>query len=149
MQLSTLLEQKGNEAHFLADEGSVGNAIALMAEKHLGALIITRGNQPIGIFTERDLMRCYTVHHARQPEAINIKEVMTNKLIVAEAHEQVGAALAMMIKAGVSHLPVMRSGEVVAMLSLRDMVEHHVHTLEAELEHLQEYMADFHEASRD
>ena len=149
MQLNELLKEKGNEAHFLAAENSAENAIAYMAEKHVGALIITRGKQPIGIFTERDLIRCHTTHRGRPLEAINIQEVMTNKLIVAEAHERVGAALAMVLKAGVSHLPVLREGAVVAILTLRDLAQHHLHSLEVELTHLQDYMADFHEASRD
>ncbi len=149
MQLNELLEDKGNEAHFLAAESSVESAIAYMAEKHVGALIITRGKQPIGIFTERDLIRCHTTHRGRPLEAINIQEVMTNKLIVIEARERVGAALAMMLKAGVSHLPVLRDGVVAAMLTLRDLAQHHLHALEAELTHLHDYMADFHEASRD
>jgi IMP dehydrogenase len=149
MQLNELLEEEANEAHFLVAESSVENAIAYMAERHIDALIITRGKQPIGIFTERDLIRCHTSHRGRPLEAINIQEVMTNKLIVAEAHERVGAALAMMIKAGVSHLPVLRGGAVVALVSLRDLAQQHVHSIEAELKHLQDYMADFHEASRD
>lgn len=149
MLLSDLPEDIGKEVHFLTAESSVENAVTYMAGKHVSALIIIRGKQPVGIFTVRDLIRCRITHPGCPFDAISVQEVMTNKLIIADAHERVSVALAMMFKAGVSHLPVVSDGAVVALLALRDLAQHHVHSLEAELTHLQDYMADFHEASRD
>lgn len=149
MHLNELLAQKGFNVHCLPAETSVENALRLMDEKQASAVIITQGDVPLGIFTERDIMRCHVAHSSRSIATISVQEVMTNKLIVAEAHEKIGDALSMMIQIDISHLPVAKDGKIVGLLSFRDIAQQHFHSLVAELEHLQDYIADLHEACKD
>jgi IMP dehydrogenase len=74
---------------------------------------------------------------------------MTDKLIVAQPDDLVSSAMAMMIKADIRHLPVVEDRQITAMLTISDLVKHHVGELTAELHYLQEYITDLHDAVQD
>ena len=80
---------------------------------------------------------------------MTVEEAMTSKLIVAEPEEEVSAAMATMIKAGIRHLPVIENGRIIGMLTIGDLVEHQVGTLTAEIHYLQDYISDLHDADQD
>ena len=149
MRLEQLLAEKGRGIVRVADTQSVAQAIEKMVAEQSSALIVTRGDQPVGIFAERDVLRCHLSYPERPLSAIRLSEAMSGKLIVAEAGDEVRTAMAMMIKADIRHLPVIKDNALVGMLTISDLVEHQIGTLEAELHYLQDYICDLQDARED
>jgi IMP dehydrogenase len=120
-----------------------------MTEQQTSALIIMDGETPVGIFTERDVLRCHVAWRHRLFRDMPLAEAMTNKLIVAQPEDLASSAMAMMIKADIRHLPVVKDQQIVSMLTISDLVKHHVGELTAELHYLQEYITDLQDAVQD
>lgn len=149
MRVQELLEDKGMAVHTIPGDFTVGEAISFMLGKNTSALIVAQDEQPMGIFTERDVIRCHLRHGETTISELNIQQAMTNKLIVAEPNDDIDKALSLMIQMDIRHLPVTQAGRIIGMLSIRDLTQHYITSLTAELEYLQEYIADLQEAGRD
>jgi IMP dehydrogenase len=120
-----------------------------MTEQRTSALIVMDGETPVGIFTERDVLRCHVTWRHRLFREMPLAEAMTDKLIVAQPDDLVSSAMAMMIKADIRHLPVVEERRITGMLTISDLVKHHVGELTAELHYLQEYITDLQDAVQD
>ncbi len=149
MYVKELLDQKGRQVYTIAGDRSVDDAIREMTEKKVSALIVGSESHPEGIFTERDVVRCYVKHQGKPFQDIKVREAMTNKLIVADLDDEIDATMSMMIQTDIRHLPVLTDGRVVGMLSIRDLVQHQVGSLTTELHYLQDYIADLQDANID
>lgn len=149
MRVKELLRGKGMAVHVIPGDFSVREAIDFMAAKNTGALIVARGDEPLGIFTERDVMRCHLRHGEKAISEINIQHAMTEKLIVAEPDDRIDKAISLMIQTDIRHLPVAEDGRIVGMLTSRDLIQHYITSLTAELKYLTDYIADLQEAGRD
>ncbi len=120
-----------------------------MADKKAGALIILEGEEPTGIFTESDLVRTHVKFEGRPLASVGIREAMTNRLIVGETQYDIGKCLDIMLKTGVSCLPLVRDGRITCVVFLRDLLQHEIERLTAELNTLHEYLADLQDAGVD
>lgn len=149
MLLQDLLEARGMAVQFIAGDLAVLDAISLMAEGKISALVVAHDDQPIGIFTERDIMRCHVNHGDRPISQVMVQQVMTNKLFIAECTEEISKVMPVMLQMDIRHLPVAKDGRIVGIIPLRELVQHHVSSLDAELRYLQDYIADLQEAGRD
>jgi CBS domain-containing protein len=149
MEVKELLEEKGRQVYTVGGEVSVDDAIKQMSQKRISALIVVADEQPEGIFTERDVVRCYLKFPGKPFTEVTVREVMTDRLIVAELTDGIRDAVAMMIQTDIRHLPVVQEGRVVGMLSLRDLVHQLVGSLTTELHYLQDYITDLQDANID
>ena len=149
MHVEDLLKEKGREIISIDANATVEDAINDMAQKRVSALIVMEDDNPVGIFAERDVLRCHLRDRKKLFTGISVKEAMSGKLIVAESEDEISAAMAMMIKADIRHLPVIINKELIGMLTISDLVEHQIGTLTAELQYLQEYITDMHDAELD
>ena len=149
MKIKDLLEACSRSFHTLEDDQTVEQAIALMSGHKVSGLVVKGKAVPLGIFTERDLVRCHILFPGRKIDTIFVKEVMTSKLIVAEHEDTIDEAMGMMIKAMIRHLPVVDKGQVVGMLCLEDLVKTHVGALTQELHYLKDYILDLQDAAHD
>ena len=149
MRLQDLLEARGMPVRFIAGDLTVLDAIDLMAEGKITALIVAQADQPIGIFTERDIMRCHLNHRDKPISQVMVQQVMTNKLFIAESTEEISKVMPIMLQMDIRHLPVAEDGRIVGIIPLRELVQHHVSSLDAALQYLQDYIADLQEAGRD
>lgn len=149
MRLKDLLSQAGDRIHAIGKDDCVDKALRLMTGHGISAVIVTGNGQPVGIFTERDLLKCHVIFTGKQVSDIPVREVMTSDLIVARPDDEIKAAMGMMIAAGIRHLPVVRDGAVVTVLALEDLVKHHVGALTQELHYLKEYISDLQDAAQD
>lgn len=140
---------RSGELSFIPGDTTVADAMDLMAGKDLTAVLIGSGNRPLGIFTSRDLLRCRRDFPDREMPGIRVEEVMTQKLVVAEPGDTVEQAMAMMIKAGIRHLPVVEDRRITSLLGLEDLVRSHVVALTQELHYLKDYISDLQDAAHD
>jgi signal-transduction protein with cAMP-binding, CBS, and nucleotidyltransferase domain len=149
MKIKDLLEESTRSFYTLKGNKTVEQALKIMSGYKVSAIVVKGEDSSQGIFTERDLVRCYLLFPDRDITTIPIKEVMTSKLIVVEQEETIHDAMGMMIKASIRHLPVVNKGEILGMLCLEDLVKKHVGALTQELHYLKDYISDLQEAAHD
>lgn len=149
MRVQDVLKQSSRMVHTIAVDQTAEDAIVQMTEQQTSALIVMDGEKPVGIFTERDVLRCHVAWRGRLFRDMPLREAMVAKLIVAQPEDLVSSAMAMMIQADIRHLPVVKDRRITAMLTISDLVKHHVGALTAELHYLQEYITDLQDAVQD
>ncbi len=150
MLVRDMTKEKPNIIYSVDHESSVGDAIEKMMEHEIGALIITKDGEPVGLLSERDVIKCWTSigHGANSPREkrffkdIKAHEIMTGNLIVVEPSDDLSYAMNVMIKNRIRHLPVVENQRLVGVLSMRDVVRAQVTDLEAENHYLKEYISD-------
>ena len=154
MNIGEMLTQRNGVFQGVATTDSVARALGLMSAHSVSAVVVfqslsRKDEAPLGIFTERDLVRCHIMHPDRPLEEIRVDAVMTTDLIVADPNDSVQDAMAMMMKAGIRHLPVVSRNRVVDLLALEDLVRSHVGALNQELHYLKDYITDLQDAVHD
>jgi CBS domain-containing protein len=101
---------------------TVREAARLMSELNIGATAVLDGERLAGVFSERDLMT-RVVAQSLDPDATTVGDVMTCELAVADPADDIAAALQKMSTLGCRHLPVVESGNLIGMISLRDLLQ--------------------------
>ena len=143
--VSSVLAEKGRSVFSITPVATVRQAVREMNEHGVGALLVVLAGRPVGIFTERDVLR-RVVDEGRDPETTKVSEVMTTELIVIEPSAPIEEAMAVMTKRRCRHLPVMEDGQVAGMISIGDLTrsvsQHH----EVEIQHLVDYITGRHPA---
>jgi len=119
---------------------TVADAVAVLAARELGALLVTdRNDRVIGVFSERDLLR-RVIAEGRSPEHTALAEVMTPSPVTATPGEARESALRKMQRAGCRHLPVVADGTVIDMLSMRDLLFYELEERASEVDQLRAYI---------
>lgn len=118
---------------------SVRDAIAILAEKRIGALPVTDGDAIAGIFSERDVIHCLA---SGNPAALeqSVGEVMTSPAITVSPDTAVLAALSLMTRRRIRHLPVTEAGRAVGFVSIGDLVKYRIDRIESEAEAMRSYI---------
>ena len=149
MKVHILCEEKKRPVYTLASHKSVGEAIDLMSAKKVSALIVTEADQPVGIFAERDIFRyCQKGRMQALPETV-LREVMADQLIVAHPEDDISRMMTVMLHADIRHLPVSDGQKIIGLLNLRDLIEQQMKSLGEEIDQLNNYIEDLHEAGSD
>ena len=138
--LADLLAMKDPHVHTLGTGATVLEAIRLMNEERIGALVIMEKGRVAGIFTERDVLR-RVVEDRRSPAALKVAEVMTTQVICCSPGTPIEEAGRLMKERRVRHLPVCdEAGRLMGLVSIGDVNAYHVHAHEATIHALQEYV---------
>lgn len=116
-------------------------AIARMLEENVGSVAVCEGNHLVGIFTERDVLRCYLAAGGRLFAEIPLRDAMTTNLVVAELDDDLADIMAVMNDRNIRHLPVVENGALIGMLSVRDVIQSQVQKLTSEIHYLKDYIA--------
>ena len=115
-------------------EESVLEAIQLMQEKGVSAILVMKENNTVGIFTERDILKKIDFSNLTRLSSTKIRELMTGNLRMADIHESYVNILESMQKNKIRHMPVVEDGFVKGMISLRDLMNHYYENIERLLE---------------
>ncbi len=127
----------------LHKDRTVADAVSILVENEIGALVVVDSEgKPVGMFTERDVLKCWTRKGERHFKDISISEVMTTNLIIVEADDDLCYVTTIMIKNRIRHLPILEKNKLIAMLSIRDVVKAQVTDLRAENHYLKDYISD-------
>lgn len=135
-----LLDSKGREIFSIVEEASVLDAIKLMAERSIGSLLVMEGNKLKGIVTERDYARKVIVK-GRSSKSTQVGEIMTKKVYTAKAEQTVNDCMAAMTQKRIRHLPVVKGGEVIGVISIGDLVQAIIADQQEEIEQLEQYIS--------
>ena len=149
MKVKDLIKNDTGLFYTVKGNQTVSHALQQMSGYGISAVVVMANEMPVGIFTERDLVRCQILFPKEQTDQVTIDKVMTSKLIVAEQQDSVDAAMAMMIKARIRHLPVVGDKKIIALVALEDLVKAHVGELTQELHYLKDYISDLQDAAHD
>ncbi len=122
---------------------TVADAVSILVEHEIGALVvIDKDGKPVGMFTERDVLKCWTRKGERHFKDIKVSEVMSTNLIIVESDDDLCYVTTIMIKNRIRHLPILEKNKLIAMLSIRDVVKAQVTDLRAENHYLKDYISD-------
>jgi len=135
-----LLEAKAPEVFAIGPDAPVIDAIRLMAEKRIGALLVIHGGQLAGIMSERDYAR-KIVLQGRSSSTTAVREIMTADVVSVGLDDTVDRCMQLVTHRRIRHLPVVRDGEVLGVVSIGDLVKAVIEDQQVELDQLQRYIA--------
>jgi len=118
---------------------TVAEAVRTMAKNNVGIVCILDGDKLVGVFSERDVVR-RVVDHGFDPTLTPVDAVMTTDLVVADVDDDDQSAIHKLDQANIRHLPVVSEGQLLSMLSIRDLLRVNMEDKDAELHHLHAYL---------
>ena len=136
-----MLLNKGNKIFSISPERKIFEALQLMAEKEVGALLVLDGESLVGIFSERDYARKVALEGKSSKECL-VAEVMSSNVIYVEVDTATDECMALMINKKVRHLPVYDKGKLVGVISIGDVVNAIIDEKEFEINQLVRYITD-------
>lgn len=135
-----LLDAKGRHVISIAPDASVRDAIKRMAEKGIGALVVLDGHELCGIVSERDYAR-KVVLKGRQSDSTSVGDIMTGDVVTTSPDATVDSCMQTMTDVKCRHLPVVENDQVVAMISIGDLVQAIIADQKEEIQQLEQYIA--------
>ena len=138
-QIGEILDAKGRDVIGIASDASVFDAVKLMVERNVGALLVTDGDEITGIFTERDYLRRIAVEGRRSRDTL-VRDVMSAPVIVIPVDASVEEGMAMMSERRIRHLPVVDEGAVAGMISIGDLVRQQSRLQTFQIQYLTDYI---------
>jgi CBS domain-containing protein len=138
--IGNILHHKGRQVWSIAPDATVFDAIKLLADKNIGALVVMSGEKLVGMFSERDYTR-NVVLKGRSSRETKVGEITTTLVVSVTDNHSVEDCMRLMTEHRVRHLPVLEGEKVVGMVSIGDLVNWVIHTQSAALEQMQSYIA--------
>lgn len=140
MQLKEVLKNKGGEPVVVPEASTVGSAIRTMHAKYVGSVMVQGpGGEPMGILTERDVVRLYAEGES-DFETMLVKDWMTTHIYLGKPSDTVGDTLAVMTAKRFRHVPVVENGKMVGVVSIGDLVKAKLEETAVEAQALREYI---------
>ena len=137
--VSQLLQVKGAEIHTIGSDATVFDALKLMAEKDVGALVVVDDGRLAGIISERDYAR-KVILLGKSSHDMAVREIMTAKVITVHPGQTVEECMALMTGKRVRHLPVTEGGRLIGVLSIGDLVKDVITEQEQTIKQLESYI---------
>ena len=138
-QVKHLLQGKGNAIYSIAPEAPVLEAIKHMAEHRIGALLVMRGEQLVGVMSERDYAR-KVILQGRSSSQTAVSDIMSGTPLTVSPDTDVFDCMRLCTDSRVRHLPVVQDGKVVGVISIGDLVKAVIDAQAEQIEHLQRYI---------
>lgn len=137
--IGSLLNQKGREVFSISPSTCVYDALALMAEKEIGALIVMEDGRLVGLISERDYAR-KVILQGRSSKDTAVADIMTPEVITASPCDSVDECMRVMTEHRIRHLPVVDNGRIVGVISVGDLVKSIISSQQDEIQHLHAYI---------
>jgi CBS domain-containing protein len=135
-----LLEKKGYDVWSTSPEESVYDALLLLAEKNIGALLVLKDGELVGIVSERDYAR-KIVLHGKVSMKTPVGEIMTQDVITVGPQLTVKEAMALMTEMHIRHLPVIEEAKIIGLISIGDLVKSIIADQEFMINQLEKYIS--------
>ena len=138
-QVRHLLQSKGNDIYVIAPEAPVRDAIKHMAERRVGALLVMRGEELLGVISERDYAR-KVILQGRSSSDTAVADIMGSPPLTVAPDTDVFDCMRLCTDSRVRHLPVVEGGRVVGVISIGDLVKAVIDAQAEQIEQLQRYI---------
>jgi CBS domain-containing protein len=139
MKVKQLIESKSRTLYSVEPEDPVLEAIRQMADYHVGALLVMKGTELLGIISERDYAR-KVILHGRSSAETPVWQIMSSPVITVSPDETVEDCMKLMTDRRVRHLPVTEGSQVVGMVSIGDLVKAVIQEQQQTIEQLESYI---------
>ncbi len=139
MTIAAILQHKGHEVVRLSPDVTLKDAAALLMENRIGCVPVCEGDEVVGIFSERDVVRSVG---AKGPAVLDqpVSSEMTSPPVTVASDMHVLTALSLMTQRRIRHLPVVENGRMIGLVSIGDLVKYRIEKIEAEAEAMREYI---------
>jgi CBS domain-containing protein len=134
-----LLDQKGRKIWSIKPDATVFDAIAKMAEKDIGSLVVMDGDELVGIITERHYARNVVLKGKASP-ATPVRDIMERNVIIAQPEQSVEQCMAIMSEKRVRHLPVFEGKKPIGIVSIGDLVKSIIGDQKFTIDQLEHYI---------
>ena len=134
-----ILEDKGHQIWSVSPDDNVYDALTLMAEKNIGALLVLEDYQLVGIISERDYAR-KVVLRGKTSMDTPVREIMTPRVLYVRTNQSIEDCMAIMTDKHIRHLPVFEEDELVGVISIGDVVKAIISHQEFMIEQLENYI---------
>lgn len=135
-----MIRRKGSEVFSIAPSETIYEALNKMAKHNTGALLVKNVNQVEGIISERDCVRKVDLE-GRNAKTAKVSEIMTSKVIHVEASQDLEECMQVMIDKNIRHLPVYDDGELLGLISVRDVLKEVVDYQKSLISQLEGYIS--------
>ena len=135
-----LLRSKGGDVYGIGPEEPVLAAIKMMADRSVGALLVMKDGDLVGIISERDYAR-KVILKGRSSSDAKVREIMSSPVKTVRPDDTVNTCMMVMTEKHIRHLPVIEGGKVIGVLSIGDLVKQVIEEQQQEIEQLQKYIA--------
>jgi CBS domain-containing protein len=136
---SEILRIKGNDIWSVKPDDTILNAIQLMADHEVGALLVMDQEKLVGIVTERDYTRKVALEDRSSKDAL-VREIMSERVLCARPEQTVNECMALMSDKRARHLPILDHKKVIGIISIGDLVKSIIREQQFEIEALQHYI---------
>jgi CBS domain-containing protein len=134
-----ILDAKGHDVYFVRPDDTVLSALEMMESKNVGAVLVKVDDSLVGIFTERHYARKVFLKGRSSPKTL-IREVMETDVVYVEPGQTAEACMALMTDKRIRHLPVLRDGRLVGIISIGDLVKSIISDREFSIDQLVRYV---------
>ena len=139
--LRDILSRKGREVVSVSPADTVLHAANLMNERGIGGLLVVEAGEPVGIFTERDVLR-RVVAPGRDPSSTRVAEVMTSPVTTSSPDLPIEECAALMTSRRIRHLPVREAGRIAGVVTIGDILAYQVSEQQATIAQMTNYLYD-------
>lgn len=138
--ISSVLRSKGTTVFSIEPSTSVYDALAMMADHEIGALLVMEGGRLVGVISERDYAR-KVILQGRSSRDTRVDDIMSSDLVTVTGQATVDDCMKLMTQYRIRHIPVVEGGNVTGVVSLGDLVKWVIGAQEQEIQHLHAYIA--------
>jgi CBS domain-containing protein len=137
--LKQLLDAKGAQVHSIRPDAKLIEALQLMAQKDIGALVVHDGSRIVGILSERDYAR-KVILHGKSSHDVPVREIMTADVVTVGPTRTVEECMSLMTERRIRHLPVCENEKLVGLVSIGDLVKEVIAEQEQTIRQLESYI---------
>ena len=134
-----LLQNKGRDTWSINPDATVYEALNLMSEKEIGALLVLENRELVGIISERDYAR-KVILKGKSSMSTPVREIMTSRVYYLRTDQTIDDCMALMTSKRIRHLPVFEDGQLVGVISIGDVVKAIISQQEFVIEQLENYI---------
>jgi len=139
MKVSDILQLKGQRIFSVTGDVTVYEAVKIMGEKNIGALVVMSGDELNGIISERDYARKIVLKGKASRDTL-VKDIMTEQVITVTPEDHIDKCMELMSQKHIRHLPIIDAGKVVGMISIGDVVNAVIASQKETIEQLKNYI---------
>ena len=141
ISVGQVLQSKGCCYHAVGPDTSAYDALGIMADKNIGALLVMENNRLVGVFSERDYAR-KVILKGKSSKGSTVRELMSSPPICVEPKTSLKECMVLMTKNNIRHLPVLDNGVLKGIVSMRDVVFKIISDQEMVIEQLENFIGD-------
>ncbi len=139
MTVNQILKLKGSEVYSILPNVTVFEALKVMGNKNIGAILIIEDNSLKGIFSERDYARKIVLKNKSSKDTF-VYEIMESEVITLKPSDKIEYCMELMTTKRIRHLPVFENGVVIGIISIGDVVKYIIETQKQTIEYLDSYI---------